>query len=405
MKRILFVDDEPSILDGLRRMLRTQRKEWEMAFAGSGQEALDASEEAPFDVVVSDMRMPGMDGAELLKRLHERHPKTVRFILSGHSEMEGVMRTVQVAHQFLSKPCDAERLKEAVSRSFELQGLLDDPQIQGLVGELESLPSTPETYSAIVQALSDPEVEMGAVTGILESDLAMSAKLLQLVNSAFFGLPQPISNVAQATSYLGLNTIRDLVLSVEVFQPPADAADTLKEFLGELQTRSTWTGTVARRMFDDEKQASLAFTAGMLHDVGLLIVATQLPDRLTEAMGKSEESGQPLHMVEEEIFGVSHAEIGAYLLGVWGLPYPILEAVAYHHRPTALTQESFSELTAVHVASALVCSRSVRADQEVSPYAQIDLSYLEGLGVRDRLEEWEAMVDEDAAKSSEEARG
>jgi len=393
MKRILFVDDEPSILDGLRRILRPQRKEWDMVFAASGREALEVANAAPLDVVVTDMKMPNMDGAELLARFQEQHPETVRFVLSGHAELESVMRTVPVAHQFLTKPCDAEVLKEAVTRACELRSLLHNERTAKVVGSLEGLPSRPETYSAILEAIADPEVEIKSIVAILESDVAMSAKLLQLVNSAFFGLPSGLSDIGRATTFLGLNMLRDLVLSIEVFQPPQNSSADLESFVFNLQRRSMWTGQLAARMFDDKQLANRAFTAGMLHDIGFLVLVTQMPDVLSEALERSRELGQPLHVAEKEVLGISHAEIGAYLLGVWGLPYPLLEAAAYHHCPSILPQKSVSELTAVHVANALVESRMPRST-EGAP-AQIDLDYLDSLGVRDRLDEWETLAEQE----------
>ncbi|MCP4003057.1 MAG: HDOD domain-containing protein [bacterium] len=391
MSRILFVDDDQSILDGLRRMLRSHREEWEMVFAGSGREALEAAEASPFDVLVTDMKMPGMDGTELLKCFQSRFPETVRFVLSGHAELESVMRTVPVAHQFLTKPCDAEVLKDAVTRACELRSLLRNESAKQVVGTLDSLPSRPETYAAILEAIADPNAEMQPIVEILKSDVAMSAKLLQLVNSAFFGLPQRVADIGQATMFLGLNMLRDLVLSIEVFQPPPNATAAMEHFLADLQARSMWTGHIASRMFDDKQIGNQAFTAGMLHDIGLLVMATQLPEVLSEAIEKSCRIGQPLYVVEEELNGVSHAEIGAYLLGVWGLPYPILETAAYHHRPMDLPQRAFGELAAVHVASSLVDARIGAVGE--SPRGPINLAYLDSLGVRDQLEDWEALVD------------
>ena len=393
MKRILFVDDEPSILDGLRRMLRPQRKEWEMVFAKSGREALELAGASAVDVIVSDMKMPKMDGAELLARFQEQHPETVRFVLSGHAGLEDVMRTVPVAHQFLTKPCDADHLKDAVTRACALRSLVHDERAEKMIGSLDSLPSRPTTYVAILEAIADPDVEMQSVVDILETDAAMSVKLLQLVNSSFFGLPTDISDIGRAATFLGLNMLRDLVLSIEVFQPPRNADADIEKFLSSLQSRSMETANLAARMFDDKQMANRAFTAGMLHDVGLLVMATQCSDVLLEAMERSRTLGLPLHVAEEEIQGISHAEIGAYLLGVWGLPYPLLEAAAYHHRPAALHQKSFSELTAVHVASALVESRMSHGNE--GQCAQIDLAYLESMGVRDRLEEWETLADDE----------
>jgi HD-like signal output (HDOD) protein len=347
--------------------------------------------------------MPGMNGAELLTKLHETQPEAVRFVLSGHAEQESVMRAVPITHQFFSKPCERDALREAVTRALELQSLLKDERAQRIIGGMDSLPSLPEAYTAVVRALANPEIDIPAVAAVIEADMAMSAKLLQLVNSAFFGLGQPIADVCQAATYLGLNTIRDLVLSIEVFKPCSDATPAVRRFLADLQARSTWTGCVARQVFEGNDSSGMAFTAGMLHDIGMLVMATRLPEPYADTLANCEKTKRPLHVVEQETFGVSHAEIGAYLLGVWGLPYPILEAAAYHHRPSDLTQESFSPLTAVHVASSLVASRSPGAGGEDGSWGQVDYAYLDALGVRNRFEEWEAMVDEELAQSRNEA--
>ena len=401
MKRILFVDDEPSVLDGIRRTLRSQRKEWEMIFATSGEEALELAATESFDVIVTDMKMPGMDGAEVLIRMQDDHPETVRFVLSGHAELESVMRTVPVAHQFLTKPCEADELRETVNRACELRSLLRNELAEKVIGSLEGLPSRPETYSAILEAIANPNVEIASVVSILERDVAMSVKLLQLVNSAFFGLPTDISDIDRAVNYLGLNQLRDLVLSIEVFRPPADAGVDTEKFISDLQSRSLLIGRIASQMCNDKREANLAFTAGMLHDIGLLVMATQMSDVLSDVLERSRALAQPIEMVEEETAGVSHAEIGAYLLGVWGLPYPLLEAAAYHHHPSKLPQESFSALTAVHVASGLVDSR--RDFGIGDPSGRIDLEYLASLGLEERLADWEALAENELTTVEEHA--
>src|SRR5262245_37814840 len=100
MKKILFVDDEPNVLQGLERMLRSMRHEWEMQFAMSGPAALERLAEQTFDVIVSDMRMPGMTGAQLLTEVSQRHPHIVRIILSGQADQEDILRSVGPTHQY-----------------------------------------------------------------------------------------------------------------------------------------------------------------------------------------------------------------------------------------------------------------------------------------------------------------
>src|SRR5208283_2802959 len=218
MRRVLFVDDEPRFYEALQRLLRPQRHQWEMAFAPSGHAALALMEASPFDVIVSDMRMPGMDGAALLGLVREKYPQVVRIILSSHAELSTALRVVPVAHQFVAKPCDAEMLRVAIERACHLKALLHDDSIRRTVGALSELPSLPRTYHALTLALADPEVSLRKIAGIVELDVGISAKVLQLVNSAFFGVARSITNVQNAVSHLGTSTLKSLVLSVEVFR-------------------------------------------------------------------------------------------------------------------------------------------------------------------------------------------
>lgn len=402
MKRILFVDDEPKIIDGLRRSLRRQRREWDMVFVTSGAEALEAAAQQPFDVIVTDMRMPEMDGAELLQYFHRDYPNTVRFVLSGYAELEAVMRTVPVAHQFLTKPCEPETLRYAVARAFELRELLNDDRVATLVGGIETLPSRPDAYTAILDAIADPSVEMGDVIDILESDMAMATRLLQLVNSSFFGFSEPVSDTRRAASLLGLNTLRDLVLSIEVFRVGDNVSPRLSRALDALHTRSMWTGAIASSLIEQRPLRGRAFTAGMLHDIGLLVLAECAPQRLEQAMDRAAAEGETIEDAERAVNGVTHAEVGAYLLGVWGLPYPILEAAAYHHRPAELPQEGFGDIAAVHVAHNLVRAQLGSEFDNAEP--AIDQDYLLSLGMAERLPEWRDYVERRIAEGGS-ARG
>lgn len=398
MKRILFVDDEKRVLDGLRRLLRGQRKEWEMVFAQSGREALELVEAAPFDVVVSDMRMPEMDGAELLSRIERIHPETVRIVLSGHSELDSLLRAARSAHQFLSKPCDGKALVDTVQRACLLQGLLRNPRLLQIAGELEPLPALPQTYQALTEALERPDVSLPEVADIVARDPAVCAKLLRFVNSSFFGLKQPISDPHHAVSFLGVQALRNLILSLELFEARegepsmVDAA-----FLGRLQDHSVRVGALARRLCGGGAVGNDAFVAGMLHDLGLLVLAAREPDLLKNLLREAEESGRPLAEIEVEQLGVSHAELGAYLLGLWGLPGDIVEAVAHHHEPLRVEHDGVDAIVAVHVAELLLAERQPVLGGEGVAGRVSPAERLEALGLSDRLEAWSALADEVAA--------
>lgn len=399
MKRILFVDDEPNILDGLKRMLRSQRRAWEMAFVGSGDEALEAMATAPFDVVVSDMKMPGMHGVTLLSQLQKHYPRTVRIILSGHADLEASMRSVDVAHQFLTKPCEAEVLKSVVERACNLEALLRSTTLQDILGGIRELPVLPKVYRALTEALAEPEVDLGRIGQIVEQDYAIAAKVLQLVNSSFFGLRREITNLRQATTYLGIDTIRALVLSFEVFREFNTTP--VEGFSAEREQRHAFlTARIARRLVDDKRVAEQAFLAAMLHDLGKLLMAAYLPGEFEKALQARVASAQPCHMAEESLLGVSHAEIGAYLLGLWGMPYAVVEAVANHHHPARVEgQFGFGVLGAVHIADVLA-----REQREKMAYTlTLDDVFVQSLGVADRLEGWKAIAAEEASGKQEAA--
>jgi HD-like signal output (HDOD) protein len=390
MKRILFVDDEPHILDGLRNLLRKQAKQWEMVFAQGGAAALEEFKKEPFDVVVSDMRMPGIDGAALLAKVKELYPASARIILSGHAERESVVRALPVAHQFLSKPCDATLLREVIDRACQLQKLLHNASIRSVVGSLEKLPSTPQVYWQLTDAASRPEATLDDFSEIVEQDPAMTAKVLQLVNSSYFGLPQKLASVRQAVGYLGINLLRSLALSAHAFGEMGENSSHLIS-LEKLQRHALQTARLAKRMVRDPHQAGEAFTAALVHDVGRIVLAMGVPDIIEETLRRSVAENRRIADIERELLGVCHAEVGAYLLGVWGLPLTIVEAVAYHHEPSQAAAGASLSLAAVHVADALLGDESGARKDGDSPLA-LDMEFFERSPFARRLDEFRAFV-------------
>jgi HD-like signal output (HDOD) protein/CheY-like chemotaxis protein len=385
LRRVLFVDDQPQILDGLRDLLRPLRHELDVSTAPSAEAALTALEAAEFDVVVSDMRMPGMQGTALLERVRDRWPHVVRIILSGHAEAEAALRAVTVAHQFLAKPCERDELVEVIRRACEVRSVLDDPLIHRIVTETDSLPSLPSLWHSLVNALANPEVSIREVANIIEQDMAMCAKVLQLANSAFFGLGRPIATISDAVAYLGLSTTKDLVLTTEAFHAFDGAALPRGFSLEELQRHALTVGRLVSQIAAEDD----AFVAGVLHDVGKLVRALHAPVEYGETLAKAREAGVPVHAVEQAKDRITHAEVGGYLLRLWGLPNPIVEAVANHHAPARAGSSTVDLVTAVHVANVLVHEQSTNGS---SACAGIDDAYVERLGVTDMVPVWRTLA-------------
>ncbi len=399
-KQILFVDDEPLVLKGLQRTLRKMRAEWDTAFASSGKEALDILDQQPMDVIVSDLKMPEMDGMQLLTEVKDRHPHVVRIILSGHTEHEVTLRSVQYAHQNLTKPCDAEILKQTLAKLFALRDILDNESVKKIVSQIESLPSLPSIYSEIIEEMQSEDPSIKKISDTISKDFSMTAKILQVVNSVFFGLSRKIGSPQEAVVLLGLETIKALVLSVKIFSEFSQQNFSwfnIDALFSHSMSVSTYTKTIvkAEKLGGDLINHSLM--AGLLHDLGKLILLTNFPKPYKQVMTAAKESGQNLWDMEYKAFGTSHAEIGAYLMGLWNLETPIIEAIAFHHCPTNSMSQNMGLLTAVHIGNAIDHNGqpAINGDTDL----QFDAPYLEKLGLADRLPEWRQVCSELAERN------
>ncbi len=392
-RRILFVDDEQKVLDGLRRMLSPMRKEWDMVFAPGAKEALEILVLDPFEVIVTDMRMPGMDGAELLDEVVKFYPEIVRLVLSGQWDQEMSIRSAKTAHQYLTKPCSAEMLKATLDRMFALRRLLTGRSLKRLVSGMTTLPSLPLIYSKLIETLESPDASISRIGDIIASDTAMTAKVLQLANSAFFGVSHGVSHPADATRYLGVDTIKALVLTIGVFSQFVGTA-AAGMTLAKLQRHSLETGRVVRAIGKaanaGKEMGDQAFLAALLHDIGKLILVQKDADIYHSAMTLARKEKLDLDAVEREVFGASHAEVGCYLLWLWGLPEPVTEAVAFHHHPQECGAEALSAVTLVHVADTLAHEFDRRARMIPSP--ALDESYLDMAGLSGQMAEWRELA-------------
>ncbi len=400
MIRILFVDDDPNVLSGLKRTMRTMRHEWEMDFIDDVDRAIAVFKETPFDVVVSDMRMPKMDGADFLERVKSLNPESIRVILSGHSDPALIMKSVGQTHQYLTKPCEPDDLKRTIARTYNLKSLIRNQDISQLVGGIDELPTIPSMYQKIVTCLQDPDASIVDIGKIIQDDIGMTTKILQLVNSAFFGLAKKVSSIERAVSYLGLDTIGALVLGHGVFSQ-FQHAGALKGFDIDALWRYCSECSKAAAIVSESENKSTntteeAFLSSMLHDVGKLILASVKPREYAEVLSRLESQSCASNSVELDVLGATHSEVGAYLIGLWGLPDSIVEAVAYHEDPALCDDNDFGVLGITHVASRLALVSQANDPGECPLH--IDMEYLERVGLSDRLPVWKSRYFEELEK-------
>ena len=388
-KSILFVDDEPKLLDGLRRMLFRYGDLWDIEFASSGAEALQALSASNFDVIIADMRMPGMNGAELLNEVARLYPQMVRMILSGTWEQDLRVQAAMVAHQYLSKPCDPEVLKKTLDRAFALREVLVEPALRALIARTTSLPSTPAVYQELVRILQAPDVSPQQIGATLARDMSMTAKVLQLVNSAFFGLRRHITSPEDAVTFLGVDTVKALALSASAFSS-FDASRCPQFCIEGLQRHSTEVAAIAREIAISGKLSGPAlddvFVAGLLHDIGRVVMVVHHAGEYDRVLSAVSAGNGTLSEAEREIFGTTHAEVGSYLLWLWGLPDSVVEAVAFHHRPSHSPHGCFGPIAAVHVANVL---GQMQPDDRPGAGNELDLAYLTRIGIApEQLKAW-----------------
>ncbi|MEM9070701.1 MAG: HDOD domain-containing protein [Myxococcota bacterium] len=332
--RILFVDDEPRVLEGIENLLFDAPEGWEFEFAEGGESALAKLEEVTFDVLVTDMRMPGMDGAELLARVRGVHPDIVRIVLSGHTEEEAAHRAMPLAHEFLSKPCDVDALFSTLERALRLTKRFSDVAVRRALGGIRALPTRPTTQLRL-QELIEAEASLEDVAEVVGSELSLASKLLHVANTAFYSRGRTITNIRDAISLLGLKTTYVLTTAVEAW-----GAIGVPEWVDvdELHRHSLEVGHIASGMVE-RSEAADALLGGMLHDLGELVINVFFTERVREAQAQTMTQGVPRTRAEAEALGFDHAAAGAHLLRLWQLGEATAVAVENHHRP-GLSQRS-----------------------------------------------------------------
>ena len=359
---ILLVGDDAALPAELSEFILAWGDEWEVTRVSDGNSAVAELASHPIDALIVAPHVVGLPPTMLLQARTLR-PEAIRIALvSEHNAgRPPSARLIGLAHRFLPSPLAPEALLEALSSIEELRELLDNPQLRNAIGRIEKLPSPPGLYLSLTAALEqDNAIDNGQIADLVATDPAIAAKVLQLSNSVFFNSGRTITDLRTAVTRLGLATLRDLVLASEVFSSSIIS----EEKRAQLQQRAMMSARLASRLLPSSS-AELGATAALLADIGLL-----LPGVVEQ--GQNSEQHQTL----------GHADAGAYLLGLWGLPMPIIEAVAFQLQPGRSNVRSFWVAGAVHVATALAAGSAV------------DEQYLANVGVLPKLEQWRAMADD-----------
>lgn len=391
-KRILMVDDDHSVLDGIRRLLHRRKDEWKIEFVTNGSDALSVMRKNKYDIIISDLLMPGMNGVILLEKVKQKYPETIRFMLSGYNDKALIDKAVRVVHQFLAKPCNSQALEKMIEQAFELRKKLRNDKVRSILSNISSLPVMPSSYQQVIELLMEPGVSTRQIGRAISLDLGMSTKILQVVNSAFYGLRNKIVDPVHAAAYLGLKTVEGLLLSDGIFSKMSNEKIISFGVKG-LQEHCIRVGALTRKICSSmnmsDEEVDIANMAGIMHDAGKIIMISEFAQQLQEAIKQSRMTQQPLWQVEQDIIGLTHAEMGGCLLELWGLPDVIIECAAYHHTPDEYLKNEFNILTAVYIADTIDHSFCSNFGDGAS--SDIDIQYLEQIGIADKYQRWKKM--------------
>jgi HD-like signal output (HDOD) protein len=346
----LFVDDEPRVLQGLKLGFWSYRSELTTEYCTGGAEALELLAAEPFDAVVSDMRMPKMDGEALLRRVQIVHPDVVRVVLSGQTDRKVAARMVHVAHQFLSKPCDVSVIRQRLGESLKLRPYFPQTGVRALVSGIGQLPVSPEVKLALLTALDGAPLALEPIAALVLLDSALCAKVLQMANSAFFGPSRQVSALGDAVRALGAEGLRVLLASAETAVDHVGSSEQR-----ELEARAHAIAAVAHRVaLDVDVDPAHAFAAGLLSTLGARVFCTYLGPAHAEVREQARELCVGIQDLELGRFGVTHARVGAYLASLWGLD-PALVAALHTLNLGSRTSDGTPDLGWVlHVACGLV---------------------------------------------------
>lgn len=389
-KTILFVDEEEFARKALQRAFRDMHGQWEMRFAVDPRKALETLAAEPVDVLVTEMVFTGQGGLDFLETVRRDYPHAVRIVLSGYADRNVLLKSADLAHQYMVKPCDDDTLKAAIARAFMLKELLDQGPLKQVLTQIGALPSLPVRYEELTAVLNSEEGSVQQVADIVSKEPGLVAKLLQLVNSSFFGRPQRITNAVQAVGLLGLDLVRAIVLAsgtFDQFKMLKLKASTIDAMWAHAGTTAAMAKTIAQAAGLEAKTVDAAFTGGLLHDIGKLLIAAHLSGPFKEITAHMRREGVSMAAAESAVIGTTHAAVGAYLLGLWGLPEPLVNAVAGHHGPATRGSGRLDIIAITHIANGFAHAGKTLADPR-APLEALDYGFLEVAGLTEAVAQW-----------------
>ena len=391
MAKILYVGKDKAGEKPLKQLLGSVRTEWEIDQVSGTFESFHALQSNSYDAVIVDWESQEKEARTILEFVESSNSFTIRYVVSDFEDRRAASELASLVDQHFNPDTDIKEVAFSIERAISFNSTLKNDETRLVIGQMTHIPSIPSVYAELMDDIERDESSAASVASILGKDIAMTAKTLQLANSAYFGRQKEIAELKSAVRLIGFRTISSMALAVGVFQQMQNGVD--NDVLEGLWDHSSRVASMAREVAAqvDPMIADEAFTAGMLHEIGTLVIAANSPC-MYDRLGKEIFLDDKVRAAKEkEIFGATHEQIGAYLLGRWGLPERIVEAVAHHRHPREAHLEGFSGMTALHVSDPIVSANERKLEVEFEEICDVD--YLKDCGVSQKIPAWSRLLE------------
>jgi len=330
-KSILFVDDEKNILKALNRAFIDEG--YNLYFAENGDEALNIVRNNKIDLVIADMKMPNMNGYELLKKIKEEQPYAIRIMLSGYADERLILKAIQtnLVKLYILKPWEDEKLKKLVKNIFEMKESLENKETLRLVSNIEYIPALKRVYHKLMEAIEN-DYDIDKIASIIEEDPSVAVQLLHVANSAFYNLKT--SSIKNAVVYLGMINIKNILLNTIVVSSMKDGYERnllwKHSYIANKITIFIYNNILNKKVPDNYT------SSGLLHNIGEIVLYWSYKEKYLQYIKdlfNQKNEGIEIQKLERDYFGFSHCELGACLLDWWEFPYSLVEVAMFHHEP------------------------------------------------------------------------
>lgn len=394
--RVLFVEGNEALRLALPALLHERSSRWEAAAVATAAEALPALASRPHEAIIANVQLPDGNGVELLNKVGQQFPGVARVLRCGPEDKSLLRGFVGLPPLRVTKERKAAELETALACALLVNGWTQDESLKKLLPRMQKLPTMPDLYTQVMAKLTSPNSSLDDVGKLISRDPALTARMLQMVNSPAMGLASPVAGAVEAVLHLGVERVRAMILIANAsLQFDADQCKGFSQ--ASLWQHSIATATLAHAITLEETHdaalAGQAFSAGILHDVGKLLFAANLTEEYGRTISTATQQQLTAWEAERLAFGASHAELGACLLGTWGLPLGVLRAIAWHHTPGQSDDGAFSILTAVHAANALAHGGQDKS-ADTADSLRVDRNYLKRLGLTERWTRWRTIAEQ-----------